>query len=104
MPNTKSAERRARNSARKQSQNIAVKSRLHTLEKSYETALATGKKEDAGAALRNLASALDKAAKTGVVHKSRASRKKSRLTVRFNAVGVVAPAVAAPSAAAPAAK
>ena len=92
MPNTKSAERRARNSARKHSQNTSVKSRLHTLEKTYETALAGGKKEDAGAALRNLSSALDKAAKSGVVHKSLASRKKSRLTVRLNKSSVVAPA------------
>ena len=95
MPNTKSAGRRARNSARKHSQNISVKSRLHTLEKSYETAVTGGKKEDAAVALRNLSSALDKAAKTGVVHKSMASRKKSRLTLRLNRAGVVAPAAAA---------
>jgi small subunit ribosomal protein S20 len=96
MPNTKSAERRVRNSARKHSQNTTVKSRLRTLEKNYETLLAGGKKEDAATALRSLSSALDKAVKTGVVHKSTSSRKKSRLSVRLNAANK---AVAAPAAA-----
>jgi len=85
MPNTKSAERRMRNSSRKHSQNTAVKSRLHTLEKKYATQLAEGKKEDAGVTLRSLTSAFDKAVKRGVVHKSMASRKKSRLSLRLNA-------------------
>lgn len=94
-----------RNSARKQSQNTAVKSRLHTLEAKYEALVAKGSKQDAGVALRTLTSALDKAAKTGVVHKSMASRKKSRLSLRLNKVGAVAtaPAAAAPAPAAPAA-
>jgi small subunit ribosomal protein S20 len=86
MPNTKSAERRVRNSARKNLQNSTVKSRLHNLEKKYTDLLGAGKKEDAATAYRSLTSALDKAAKTGVIHKARASRSKSRLAVRLNAV------------------
>ena len=85
MPNTKSAERRMRNSARKQLHNRSIKSRLHTLEKKYVAALAGGKKEDAATALRAVASAFDKAAKVGVIHKATADRKKSRLSVRLNA-------------------
>lgn len=84
MPNTKSAERRMRNSARKQSQNRSVKTRLHTLEKKYLDLLKGGKKEEAGAALRAVSSAYAKAAKVGVVHAATASRKKSRLAIRFN--------------------
>jgi small subunit ribosomal protein S20 len=83
MPNTKSAERRMRNSARKQLQNRSVKSRLHTLEKSYLELLGTGKKDDAAKALRTITSAFDKAAKSGVVHRATADRKKSRLALRF---------------------
>ena len=83
MPNTKSAERRMRNSARKQLQNRSVKSRLHTLERSYLQLIETGKKDDAGKALRTLSSAFDKAAKSGVVHRATADRKKSRLALRF---------------------
>jgi small subunit ribosomal protein S20 len=86
MPNTKSAERRMRNSARKQSRNRSMKSRLHTLEKNYLQLVTAGKKDDAAKALRDVSSAFDKAAKSGVVHKSTASRKKSRLTVRLASV------------------
>jgi small subunit ribosomal protein S20 len=85
MPNTKSAEQRTRNSARKALQNRTVKSRLHNLEKKYAELLGAGKKEDATAAYRLLSSALDKAAKTGVIHHARANRSKSRLSVRLHA-------------------
>ncbi len=91
MPNTKSAERRMRNSARKHEQNRSVKSRLHTLEKNYLGLLSSGKKEDAAKSLRTLSSAFDKAAKAGVVHRATADRKKSRLALRLSA----APAPAA---------
>jgi small subunit ribosomal protein S20 len=84
MPNTASAERRMRNSARRHQQNKQSKSRLKTLEKAYHAALATGKKDDADTAFRAVTSALDKAAKTGVIHSSTAHRKTSRLAVRLN--------------------
>ena len=83
MPNTKSAERRMRNSARKQLQNRSTKSRLHTLERSYLSLLGAGKREDATKALQAVTSAFDKAAKTGVVHRGTADRKKSRLALRL---------------------
>ena len=75
-----------RNSARKQVQNRSLKSRLKTLEGSYRALLAAGKKEEAAQALRRVNSAFDKAAKSGVVHKATAARKKSRLAVALNAV------------------
>ncbi|HEX3798524.1 MAG TPA: 30S ribosomal protein S20 [Verrucomicrobiae bacterium] len=84
MPNNKSAQRRMRNSARKQVNNRSTTSRLHSLEKKYHAALDAGKKEDATKAFQTVISALDKAAKTGTVPKSRASRKKSRLALRLN--------------------
>jgi len=83
MPNTKSAERRMRNSARKQSHNRSIKSRLHTLERGYLQLLGEGKKEDAAKSLRALSSAFDKAAKSGAVHRATADRKKSRLALRL---------------------
>jgi len=83
MPNTKSAGRRMRNSARKNLRNRSVKSRIHTLEKSYLELLSTGKKDEAGKELRTLSSAFDKAAKSGVVHRATADRKKSRLALRL---------------------
>ena len=86
MPNTKSAERRMRGSARKQARNTSIKSRLHTLEKKYAAALTGGKKDEAAAALRAVVSGFDKGVKAGVVKKTTASRKKSRLSVRLNAL------------------
>jgi len=86
MPNTKSAGRRMRNSARKQLQNKSVKSRLGTLGKKYADLVAAGKKTEATAAYGELSSAFDKAAKTGAVHRSTANRKKSRLALRLNKV------------------
>ena len=96
MPNTKSAERRARVSVRRQARNTATKSRLKTLEKKYRTAAQGGNKDDATKAFQAAISAVDKAAKLGVIPKGRADRKKSRLALKLNKVGVAAaaPAVA----------
>lgn len=44
MPNTKSAERRMRNSARKQVHNRSINTRLHTLEKKFTELLGAGKR------------------------------------------------------------
>ena len=85
MPNTKSAERRMRNSARKRLHNRSIKSRLRTLERAYADAVAGGKKAEASAAYRKLSSAFDKAAKSGAIHKAKANRKKSRLAARLTA-------------------
>lgn len=83
MPNTKSAERRMRNSARKAARNTSVKSRLKSAEKGYLELVASGKEKEAGEALRRVTSYYDKAAKIGVVHSRTASRKKSRLALRL---------------------
>jgi small subunit ribosomal protein S20 len=86
MPNTKSAERRMRNSARKQDRNRHVKTSLKSLEKRYDATVKAGKREDAAKAFSLVSSALDKAAKAGVIHRQKANRKKSRLAVRLAAV------------------
>ena len=79
MPNTKSAERRVRSSTRRQAHNTAIKSSLHTIHRKFRAVATSGKKEDALESYRRLSSAFDKAAKTGVIHRRRASRLKSRL-------------------------
>ena len=83
MPNTKSAERRMRNSAAKHARNQSVKSRLRTLERNFLDSLKQGEKGDPGSALRQVHSALDKAAKSGVIPRATADRKKSRLSSRL---------------------
>lgn len=86
MANTKSAEKRARQSERRRLRNRGVKSKLHTLEKAFAAAQTGGKKDEATKALRAVTSAYDKAVKTGVMRKQTASRKKSHLALRLNKV------------------
>jgi small subunit ribosomal protein S20 len=81
MPNTKSAERRMRNSARKQQHNRSVVSKLRRVEKQYRAAVAAGKQDEALKLLPGVHSAFDKAVKTGVIKRPTANRKKSRLTL-----------------------
>lgn len=84
MPNTKSAERRMRNSARKHLHNRSIISRLRKSEKGLRDTLTAGKKADAAHALPTVLSALDKAVKSGVITRANANRKKSRLTLAVN--------------------
>ena len=86
MPNTKSAEERMRNSARKQARNRIITTRLHSLEKKFQLSVTAGKKDDAKKAYQDVCSAFDKAAKTGTVPATRASRKKSRLALQLNRI------------------
>ncbi len=86
MPNTKSAERRMRNSERKHLHNRSIISRLRNLEKGYRLLLAEGKKTEATKALSDVNSATDKAVKSGVVHRATANRKKSRHATALNRV------------------
>ncbi len=86
MPNTASAERRTRSSARRAERNQSAKSRIKTLERNYLQAVTAKDKTAASAALRAVSSALDKAAKTCIVHRATANRKKSRLAVKLAAL------------------
>jgi small subunit ribosomal protein S20 len=86
MPHTKSAERRMRNSQRKNLQNSAVKSRLRRTEKQFRATVAAGKKDEAAKLLSGVHSAFDKAVKVGAITRPTANRKKSRLAVSIKAV------------------
>jgi small subunit ribosomal protein S20 len=86
MPNTKSAERRVRSSERLRVKNRKVKTNLKALQKKLDAAITENKKDDAAATYRKLSSALDKAAKVGVIPKTTAARKRSRLALAVNKV------------------
>ena len=85
MKRTHSGQKEARKSLRRHAHNRSIKSRLHTLERNYLDLVTAGKKDEAAASLGQIFSALDKAAKTDVIHSNTASRKKSRLSVRLAA-------------------
>ena len=83
MANTKSAIKRIKVSAKKYQRNVAVKSATRTYVKKARAAIAQNADEavtDVTAAI----SALDKAAKKGVIHRNNAARRKSRLMKRLN--------------------
>ena len=79
MANTKSAIKAARKTVRLTERNRGTKTRLKTLRKRLEASL---KDKDAAvtkSAASAYASAMDKAVKSGVVHRNAASRVKSRV-------------------------
>jgi small subunit ribosomal protein S20 len=84
MANTKSAIKAARKSVRLTERNRGVKTRLKTLRKQLDALLA---KKDAGAkgAAADYVSAMDKAVKSGVVHRNAASRAKAHAAKVFAA-------------------
>lgn len=73
MANSKSAAKRARQNPRRTLRNRSVNTQLRSLAKRHTAG--GGKAEDQ----RALVSALDKAAKRGVIHKNVANRRKARL-------------------------
>ena len=79
MPNIKAAIKWTRASAKRRERNLSVNSKLKTLSKKAAAAGATV------ADARNAASAFDKAASRGIIHKNKANRKKSRIAKRINA-------------------
>lgn len=78
MANTKSALKYIRKTEGRTLRNRQVKSRLKTLAKKVETSVAAGDKDAIIAATRLYVSALDKAAKTGLVHANKIARHKAR--------------------------
>ena len=81
--------KRKRQTAKRESRNTSVLSRLKTEEKKLRAALDAGISE-VKELYSNFSSALDKAAKSGVIHKNVAARKKSRLNTRVSGPAKVA--------------
>ena len=84
MPNIKSAKKRIRVIETKTMRNKMIKSKVKTMIKKVEAAIAEGNKEAAQNNLKVAISEIDKAATKGVYHKNNAARKVSRLTLAVN--------------------
>lgn len=74
MANTKSAAKRARQMAGRSLRNSSVLTRLRTLQRG---AMGTAKPDPTR--IRSVISAIDKAAKRGIIHRNAANRRKTRL-------------------------
>jgi small subunit ribosomal protein S20 len=86
MANHFSALKRARQTEKRSVRNRANTSRLRSALRQLREALAKGDKTAAGQVFRETVSALDKAIQKGVIHENTASRYKSRLSARLNAL------------------
>ncbi len=87
MANIKSQIKRNKQNEKKRERNVKVKSSIRTASKKLITAVEGKESAEALKALYvNLQKTVDKAAGSGVVHKKTASRKKSRLAKRINAL------------------
>jgi small subunit ribosomal protein S20 len=87
MANTKSAKKATRKIARRTEINRVRRSRARSALRNVEEAIASGDQKAAQAALKAAEPELMRAAQKGVVHKSTASRKVSRLTQQVAKLG-----------------
>ena len=86
LANIKSAKKRILVNETKAARNKAIRSKVKTMVKKVEAAVAAGDKAAAQAALLAATSEIDKATTKGVYHKNTASRKVSRLSKAVNSI------------------
>jgi small subunit ribosomal protein S20 len=92
LPKSKSAEKAARAAKRKQLRNKSVRSATKTHLARAEKLISSNELEPAQQAVLAATSALDRAAKKGVIHPNTAARRKSRLMKKFNQAKLSSPA------------
>ena len=86
MANSKSSKKRIRVAERRAERNKPLRTEARTYVKKAEVAIAAGDVAAAEAATREAISVLDRVAVKDVIHKNNASRRKSRLMAKFNAL------------------
>ena len=86
MANIKSAKKRIHVIKVKTSRNKRVKAHLKSSFKAFDLAIANGDIEEAKACLDKAEKKLMQAASKGTIHQNTASRKVSRMTVRYNTI------------------
>lgn len=87
MANTSSAKKAARRNERRTEVNKARRSRMRSIVRGVEEAIATGDKNSALEALKAAEPMVMRSAQKGVIHKNTASRKVSRLSHRVAQLG-----------------
>lgn len=84
MANHKSAEKRVRQTAKRNEINRSNRSKLRTSIKKLRTSVASHDKNGSIELLNPTVSLIDKAVNKGIIHKNTAARYKSRLTKHVN--------------------
>ena len=83
MPITKTAIKALRQSGRRHARNLAKSNAYKKIVKEIKQLVLAGKQTDAQKLLSRLYASVDKAAKTNVIKKNKASRIKSRITKKL---------------------
>lgn len=86
MPNIKSSILSVKTDAKRHAKNLAEKSRVRTAARKVMDAVEAGNADEAKALLTLACKTIDQAAANHVYHKNAASRKKSRLARKVNAM------------------
>ena len=86
MPNIESARKRVRQSAKRNKRNRSARSEVFSDRKGLLDAIEAGNKGEALKLFTAYSSTLDKSVKKGIIKANNASRKKSRIQVRLNAL------------------
>ena len=86
MPNIKSAKKRVLTSAKKKENNNVVETRTKTSIKKFVKEVEAGNKATAKEKLDVAIKNIDKAASSGLIHKNKAARQKSRLMKMNNKI------------------
>jgi len=86
MANTKSAAKRARQTIRRNAVNRRVKGKVKAALRALKDAVASGDKAKAAEAAVKAQSTVDKAAKTGQIHRNKAARHKSQVATQVASI------------------
>lgn len=86
MANSPQARKRARQADKKRNHNQGRRSMMRTSLKRAIAAIESGNREEAEALYKSASSALDVAAKNGLIHRNKAARHKSRLNAHIRAM------------------
>ena len=86
MPNIKSAKKRVKVTATKTLQNKMFRSKMKTIVKKYEAAVAAGDMATAQVLYKEAVKIIDIAASKGIIHKNAAAHRKSAFTKALNAM------------------
>jgi small subunit ribosomal protein S20 len=84
MPIIKSAKKRVKQASRANERNNVVRQKLRTALKAFSQAVSS--KKNVSETLKDAQSAIDQAAKKGIMHKNKAARKKSQLATKAKSV------------------
>ena len=86
MPNIKSSAKRDQLAKARNAKNKAEKSALKTAVKKFDAAVAEGNKDAAASTYKDAVKTVDKAAGKNLIHKNNAANKKSKMTLKLNAM------------------